>query len=77
MTEYAETRPFPASISCAVGDYVPAWCRSVRMSHHDDGTCTLTAHRSEIDYARRAVRLARIDAAFSAAQAAAAANRFR
>lgn len=53
------TRKFPETISGRVSDLIPAHCRSVRMDHHDDGTCQLRAHWSEIGEARRAVRIAK------------------
>jgi hypothetical protein len=57
------TRSFPATLSGRVEDLIPSFCRSIRMNHEDDGTCTLTAHASEIDAARKAVRIARDEAA--------------
>jgi hypothetical protein len=63
MTEYVTTRAFPAELAGRVDNLIPRCCRSVRMSHEDDGTCTLTAHRSEIAAARRAIRIARDEAA--------------
>jgi len=60
MSERLETRAFSADLSGVVENLIPRHCRSVRMDHQDDGTCTLTAHRSEIEAARKAVRIAKI-----------------
>ena len=65
MTDYTTTRPFPATLAGHVDNLIPRHCRSIRMEHNDNGTCALTAHRSEIASARLAIRLAR-DAAATA-----------
>lgn len=62
MSAYVETRRFPAAISSRVSDLIPAHYRSVRMYHHDDETCSVCGHRSEIAHARRAIRIARREA---------------
>ena len=67
MTDYSTTRPFSADLSGAVENLIPRSCRSVRMNHEDDGTCTLTAHHSEIHEARKAIKAARDAAAFAQA----------
>lgn len=63
MNEYSTTRPFPADIADHVGDLITT-CRSAQFRYSDDGlTVTCRAHRSEIGAVRRAIRLARADAA--------------
>jgi hypothetical protein len=78
-SDYLITRPFPASLSGAVSDLIPASCRSVRMDHGDEteaypgrGMCCLTAHKSEIKAARRAIRIARTRAVTAHMRAATA-----
>lgn len=68
--DYVITKPFPEALSGRVSDLIPSSCRSVRMDHGDDsetypgrGMCCLTAHKSEIAAARRAIRVARAEAA--------------
>lgn len=68
--EYVVTRPFPQSLSGRVSDLIPSSCRSVWIDHGDEtetypgrGMCCLTAHKSDINAARRAIRVARAEAA--------------
>lgn len=63
MTEYSTARKFSADLSGAVENLIPRFCRSIRMNQEQDGTCTLTAHRSEIFAARKAIKIARDAAA--------------
>jgi len=62
MTDYITTRTFPNHLTGRVGDLIPRWCRSARISHFDDGLATVTAHRSEIREVRAAINLAKADA---------------
>ena len=62
--QYRTTRAFPASMLASVSDRIPGFCRSVQANHLDDhdGPCarvTITAHQSEIGFARRAIRSAK------------------
>lgn len=66
MTDYITTRTFPNHLTGRVGDLIPHWCRSARISHFDDGLATVTAHRSEIRKVRSAINLARAEARIEA-----------
>ncbi len=74
MGEYLTTRRFSDALSGRVSDLIPRHHRSVRMNHHDDGTCDLMAHRSEIAAARLAIRIAKEEAAAESALAASSAQ---
>jgi hypothetical protein len=79
MTNTFTTRTFPASISARVSDLIPASCRSVKIwtvetskvfpdggvLNTTDGStrCQGQAHKSEISALRRAIRIARDEAA--------------
>jgi hypothetical protein len=60
---YMTTRPFPSSLIARVGDLIPSYCRSVMIAHDDpaEGRATITAHKSEIKDARKAIRIARLE----------------
>ena len=63
-SEYLTTRPFPESIASRAFDLVPPFCRSVRVvlvEGHPE-LSAITAHKSEIGAARKAVRIAKREA---------------
>jgi len=62
MNLYPTTRRFPETLSGRVSDLIPSFCRSVRINQEDNASCTITAHRSEIGAARKAIRIARAEA---------------
>lgn len=64
-----KTNKFPAELLCAVGDGIPNFCRSARVWDNDDGTAQASADESEIVLVRRAIRLAKENAAANAAMA--------
>lgn len=66
MSDHLTTNPFPDTISARVFDLVPSYCRSVRLFESPDGGTTYRgeAHRSEIGALRKAIRIARDEAAF-------------
>ena len=67
MTQYHTTRPFPASLLGHVSDRIPSFCRSILVNHlteHDrtDARVSITAHKSDIGFARRAIRSVKLAA---------------
>jgi hypothetical protein len=58
--QYATTRPTPSRLMGAIEDLIPTWCKSVECVHGetDDDPIRFRAHRSEIKYVRRAIRIA-------------------
>jgi len=64
-----KTNKFPAELLCAVGDGIPTFCRSARVWDNEDGTAQASADESEIVHVRRAIRLAKENAAANAAMA--------
>ena len=62
-----KTNKFPGELIAAVGDGIPHFCRSARVWENDDGTGQASADESEIVHVRRAIRLAKENAAANAA----------